>query len=107
MDLKVLLTNIDRRLKVEQITDNAASKRAGRPDAIRNLRRYAAGDLKGTWTIDVLDDVARALRTSSWELLRPMGALPEDDSFRAYIDAAIDEKLTGSGSLPVKKRKKR
>jgi hypothetical protein len=106
MDLKVLLTNIDRRLRVEKTSDNAASNKAGRPDAIRNLRRYASGEIKGTWTLDVLEDVARALGTDAWELLRPPGAVPEDDSFRDYIDAVVDEKLARD-TLPQRKRKKR
>lgn len=106
MDIKVLLTNIDRHLRIEKTTDNAVSKKAGRVDAIRNLRRYASGEIKGTWTLDVLDDVARALGTSSWELLRPRGAVPEDDSFREYIDAVVDEKLARD-SLPRPKRKNR
>lgn len=106
MDLKLLLTNIDRHIRVQKTTDNAISKKAGRVDAIRNLRRYAAGDIKGTWTLDVLDDVAKALGTSSWELLRPPGAVPEDGSFRDYIDAVVDEKLA-QASLPRKKIKHR
>lgn len=104
MDLVVLLANIDR-LK-GRMSDHALSKKAGRVDAIRNLRRYAAGELKGTWTLDVLQDVAEALDTSAWELLRPIGALPKDDSFRDYIDAAIDQKLA-QAALPHKKRKVR
>jgi hypothetical protein len=36
---------------------------------------------------------ARELGTSSWELLRPPGAIPQDESFRDYIDAVVDEKL--------------
>lgn len=104
MDLKVLLTNIDR-LK-GKMSDHALSKKAGRIDAVRNLRRYAAGELKGTWTLDVLEDVADALDTSAWELLRPIGAMPRDDSFRDYIDAAIDQKLA-QANLPIKKQKHR
>lgn len=106
MDLKVLLTNIDRHIRIQQTTDNAVSKKAGRNDAIRNLRRYASGDLKGSWKLDVLEDIARALGTSSWELLRPPGAIPEDESLREYIDAVVDEKLARD-ALPQPKRKKR
>lgn len=107
MNLKVLLANIDRLIRVQKTTDNAVSKKAGRVDAIRNLRRYASGEIKGTWTIDVLDDVAKALDTTAWELLRPPGAVPEDDSFRDYIDTAIEEKLAQSANLPTRKRKNR
>lgn len=105
MDLKVLLTNIDR-LK-GRMSDHALSKKAGRVDAVRNLRRYADGDIKGTWTLDVLEDVAEALGTSAWELLRPIGAMPkEDDTFWSQVDARIEEKLSRP-SLPVRKRKNR
>lgn len=106
MDLRALLTNIDRHIRILKTTDNAVSKKAGHEDAIRNLRRYAAGELKGSWKLSVLDDVARALGTSSWELLRPPGAIPQDESFRDYIDAVVDEKLARDVS-PQQKRKKR
>ncbi len=106
MDLKVLLTNIDRHIRVQKTTDNAVSKKAGKADAIRNLRRYASGEIKGMWTLDTLEAIASALKTSSWELLRPPGAVPEDESLREYIDAVVDEKLARD-SLPQKKRKLR
>lgn len=107
MNLKVLLANIDRLVRVQKTTDNAVSIKAGRRDDIRNLRRYASGDLKGTWTLDVLDDVAKALDTTAWELLRPPGAVPEADDLHEYIDAAIDEKLARAATLPPKRRKNR
>ncbi len=106
MDLTVLLNKIDRYLRIQKTTDNALSKKAGSQDAIRNLRRYASGEIKGMWTLDTLEAVARAMGTSSWELLRPPGAIPEDESLREYIDAAIDEKLA-RGNLPQRKRKNR
>lgn len=103
MDLKVLLSNIDLHLRILQTTDNAVSKKAGRADAIRNLRRYASGELKGMWTLDTLEAVAKALGTSSWELLRPPGAVTEDESLRKYIDAVVEEKL----AIPRRKTKSR
>src|SRR5882724_325689 len=106
MDLTTLLTNIDRHLRVSGATDNAISNKAGKADAIRNLRRYASGEIKGMWTLDTLEAVAGALGTSSWELLRPPGAVPEDESLRKYIDAVVDEKLARD-ALPQPKRKKR
>jgi hypothetical protein len=106
MDLRALLTNIDRHIRILKTSDNAVSIKAGHEDAIRNLRRYAAGELKGSWKLSVLDDVARALGTTSWELLRPPGAIPQDESFRDYIDAVVDEKLARD-TLPQPKRKKR
>lgn len=106
MDLKVLLTNIDRHIRLQKTSDNAVSNKAGRADAIRNLRRYASGEIKGMWTLDTLDAVAKALGTSSWELLRPLGAVPEDDSFREFIEDVVDEKLA-QAALPRPKRKNR
>lgn len=89
------------------MSDHALSKKAGRIDAIRNLRRYAAGDLKGTWTLDVLDDVADALNVPSWELLRPLGALPKDEGFADLIGAVVEQKMAEAAALPHKKRKNR
>ena len=106
MDLKVLLANIDRRIRILKTTDNAVSQKAGRRDAIRNLRRYEAGELKGSWKLEILEDVARALGTSSWELLRPLGAVPQDESLRDYVDALVEEKLAQEAE-PGRKRKKR
>lgn len=54
----------------------------------------------------MLDDIAKALGTSPWELLRPPGAIPQDESFRDYIDAVVDEKLA-QASEPRRKRKVR
>lgn len=104
MDLKVLLANIDR-LK-GKMSDHALSKKAGRLDAVRNLRRYAAGELKGTWTLDVLEDVASALDTSAWELLRPIGAMPKDAEFADFVGRIVDAKLA-QPVLPERKRKNR
>ena len=105
MDLKVLLANIDRLVKAQQTTDNAVGIKAGKQDAIRNLRRYAAGELKGMWTLDTLEAVARALGTSSWELLRPPGAIASDEDLEERINRVLDQRL---GTVePVRKRKHR
>jgi len=105
MDLKVLLNNIDRLIRVQKTTDNAVSKRSGSVDAIRNLRRYASGELKGMWTLDTLEKVAKALGTSSWELLRPPGAIAADEDFDERVNRILDERL--SPPQPVRKRKNR
>lgn len=103
MDLKVLLTNIDRLIRTQQTSDHAISVKSGSADAIRNLRRYASGELKGMWTLDTLDKVARALGTSSWELLRPPGAVLADDDLDERINRALDERFPPA--KPVRKRK--
>jgi hypothetical protein len=105
MDLKVLLNNIDRLIRAKKTTDHAISVKSGSQDAIRNLRRYASGELKGMWTLDTLDKVARALETTSWELLRPPGAVSIDDDLDHRINQILDQRL--SEPKPVAKRKSR
>jgi len=105
MDLKVLIANIDRLVKAQRTTDNAVGIRAGKQDAIRNLRRYASGDLKGMWTLDTLEAVAKALGTSSWELLRPPGAVAADEDLEDRINRVLDQRL--GPAEPVRKRKNR
>ena len=105
MDLKVLLNNIDRLIRVKKTTDHAISVKSGSEDAIRNLRRYASGELKGMWTLDTLEKVARALETTSWELLRPPGAISIDDDLDQRINEILDQRL--SDPKPVRKRKSR
>lgn len=103
MDLKVLLNNIDRLIRVKKTSDHAISVKSGSEDAIRNLRRYASGELKGMWTLDTLEKVARALETTSWELLRPPGAVAKDDDLEERINQIIDQRLSPPKS--VRKRK--
>jgi hypothetical protein len=105
MDLKVLLANIDRHIRVNRTTDNAVSVKSGSQDAIRNLRRYASGELKGMWTLDTLEKVAKALNTTAWELLRPPGAVAADDDLDQRVNRILDERL--SPPQPVRKRKLR
>lgn len=101
MDLTILLSNIDRYIRINKTTDNALSKRAGSADAIRNLRRYASGELKGMWTLDTLDAVARAMGTTPWELLKPPSPLALDEESRELVRSIVREELAG----PKKARK--
>ena len=100
MDLKVLLNNIDR---LKKTSDHAVSVKSGSEDAIRNLRRYASGEIKGMWTLDTLEKVARALNTTPWELLRPPGAIAADDDLNERVNQIIDQRL--SEAQPVRKKK--
>lgn len=104
MDDRLLLANIDRLLKAKGVSGHAISVTAKRPDAIRNLRRRVQGQKQGSWTLDVLADIAAALGTSSWELLRPAGALPQDDESREFVRSIIREELDEASS--VKRRRK-
>lgn len=76
MDLRLILENIDWRLRSLELSDNEASDRAGAPDAIRNLRRKVAGELPGSVTMRTLDKLATALGCSAADLMRP---LPEEN----------------------------
>lgn len=93
MDLAILLNNIDRLRRIAGLSDNALSKKAGKDDAIRNLRRYASGEIKGMWTLDTLEAVARALGTTSWELLKPPGAIPHDEASREFVKSILREEM--------------
>ena len=95
MDLTILLKNIDRHLRLSGMSDHAASKKAGREDAIRNLRRYASGEIKGMWTLDTLDAVAMALGTSLWELLKPPSPITLDEESRELVRSLIREEMQG------------
>lgn len=108
MDHNTLLENIERLLKAQKVSADAVSKAAKRPDAIRNLRRRVAGEFNGSWTLDTLADIAKALKTSPWDLLRPSGApIAEDERLRAMVRDLVDEELSAreNASVPVRKRK--
>jgi len=76
MDLKAILANIDRRLKVLQISAHEASLDSGHQDVIRNLRRKVKNGKasKGSLRADTLEDLARALKCSVEDLKRPVDA---------------------------------
>lgn len=76
MDLRLILANIDWRLKVLGLTDNEASNRAGAPDAIRNLRRKVDGDMPGSVTMRTLEKLAVALQCRATDLMQ---ALPDEN----------------------------
>lgn len=95
-DLGIILQNIDRLLKVKGLTANKASELAGRPDAIRNIRRKLGGGIKGSdVTSSILKDLARVLDTTYEELttpyqqvqVRPVAGLREEIMKRIdYLD---------------------
>jgi len=107
MDDKLLLSNIERMLKAQKVSADAISKSAKRPDAIRNLRRRVAGEFNGSWTLDTLGDVARALKTTPWELLRPPGAVPSGEDFREFVRDVISEELIARENPPLPARKRK
>jgi hypothetical protein len=117
MDLQAILTNIERRLAVLKISANEASRRAGHPDAIRNLQRKVLAGTRGSLRADTLAALAAALKTTSDELARPArpAATPPAAGMREYLLAQrdlIDRQLAAMdeaeiAAKPVRKRKKR
>ena len=107
MDHNTLLENIERLLKAQEVSADAISKAAKRPDAIRNLRRRVAGEFNGSWTLDTLADIAKALKVSPWDLLRPSSAIVEDERLRDMVRDLVDQELSAreNAPLPVRKRK--
>lgn len=98
MDLTTIITNIDRRLKVLGISSDEASRRAGRPDAIRNLRRKIKAKTRGSLRADTLAALAAALETTVAELGRPDQPPPSApiSGLRQYLleqRALIDRQL--------------
>lgn len=105
MNDRLLLANIERLLKANGASADAVSRKAKRPDAIRNLRRRVQGGQQGSWTLDTLADVAAALGTSPWELLRPAGAIAQDDKSREFILSIVREELAAPAPKSVRRRK--
>ncbi len=86
MQLAEVLERIETRLKVLKMTENAASQAAGKPDAIRNLRRgVQSGARKGISTA-TLAALAPVLKTSAEWLMT--GRNPPDAEETA-VEAAV------------------
>lgn len=110
MDWGVVLRNIDRAIAAAKRSDHDVSAKAGRPDAIRNLkRRHTEG--KGGWNHSVFSDIAKQLGYSTEELQRkdfePRGDDADGDGFdllRRFLmeqRQLIDKQLA---SLPKRRR---
>ena len=101
MDLKGILDRIERRLEAVGLTANAASKEAGRPDAIRNLRRAVeAGKRKGIST-DTLSALAPVLKTNPAWLLNETGDETANGvPLVGYVGAGADAILFADGHMP-------
>ncbi len=95
MQLSEVLERIEARLKILNMTENAASQAAGKPDAIRNLRRgVKSGARKGISTA-TLAALAPILKTSAeWLLTGHNGLEAEETAKEAavslpYADAIL------------------
>ncbi len=86
MQLTEVLERIEARLKVLKMTENAASVAAGKPDAIRNLRRGVhSGRRKGISTA-TLAALAPVLKTSTeWLLTGRPGSDPEETAVEVVV----------------------
>ena len=86
MQLAEVLERIEARLKILDMTENAASRAAGKPDAIRNLRRgVQSGARKGISTA-TLAALAPVLKTSTeWLLSGRSGSDAEETAVEAAI----------------------
>ncbi len=86
MQLAEVLERIEARLKILNMTENAASQAAGKPDAIRNLRRgVKSGARKGVSTA-TLAALAPVLKTTAdWLMTGRYGP----DAAETAADAAV------------------
>jgi len=122
MELKVISDNIDRLLRLKRISADKASREAGHPDAIRNIRRKLSGDIKGQGvSVQVLHNLARALGVLPNELTEPAikVAIPPVPGLRgqllsqlSYLDRErerVIEQLDalGQAEITAQKRQKR
>ncbi|HXZ16015.1 MAG TPA: hypothetical protein VEH77_08620 [Roseiarcus sp.] len=93
MQLDAVLERIESRLKILNMTENAASLAAGKPDAIRNLRRgVRSGSRKGisTATLAALAPVLKT--TAEWLMtgrIAPDGETAVEAVSLPYADAIL------------------
>ena len=109
MGTRDLLRNIERLLAEKKASADAISRKAGRADAIRNLRRYVSGEIKGSWTIETLEAVAEALEVEPWTLLKPARGTSLDAPTRDEIVSIIRAEMNqaASGARPPKRAQRK
>ena len=73
-NLAEILARIDQRLATLGLSDNAASKKAGKPDAIRNARRALNAPNRQGITMSTLEALAGALDTTVAWLIEGTGS---------------------------------
>jgi hypothetical protein len=114
MELSVILRNIERRLVSLGISADEAGRLAERPDAIRNIRRKVRNKAPGSLRADTLAALARALKTTPEDLMRPEITPPPPSApgMREYLlsqRALIDEQIAAldEAEFTARKRPKR
>lgn len=101
MDLKGILERIEARLDAVEMTANAASNAAKRPDAIRNLKRAVEeGKRKGIST-DTLIALAPVLKTTASWLLTGQGESPGAGvPLVGFVGAGAEAVMFAEGQAP-------
>ena len=84
MHLQEIVNRIDQRLESLGISALEAERRAGRRDAIRNMRRAVARG-KGGVTMRTIDALAPALSTTSEWLLTGQGTIEADETTQIIL----------------------
>lgn len=102
MELPAILARIEKRLKALDISESAAGKLAGKPDAIRNLRRALEKDERTGVSTATLNALAPVLETTSVWLFAGAGpettkgdGLPSDPAGQA-LKSPNDSEVTQS-----------
>lgn len=96
MKLADILKRIQRRLEARGLSEAAAGHQAGRPDAIRNIRRKVESGQRGSVRADTLEALAEVLHTSPEWLISGTG--PEE--IRNNTDGQMDYAFRPNESLP-------
>ena len=93
MEWQPLLKLIDKALTAKGLSADKASRDAGHPDAIRNMKRKADGKLKGGITFDTVMDIARVLEISPVSVCRAAMGLQVETDERAALRKEILQEL--------------
>lgn len=88
-NLKDILARIEQRLTATEQSATAASKAAGKPDAIRNIQRAVEEGSDGSVKLDTLLALAEQLKTDPRWLLfgGDQETAVSDNDLRPYLDA--------------------
>jgi len=99
MELPAILARIEKRLEALDLSESAAGKLAGKPDAIRNLRRALEKDERTGVSTATLNALAPVLKTTAVWLFA--GAGPEATDAEAGSSAVPETSPMPSGEIEV------
>ncbi|MCB5173683.1 LexA family protein [Microvirga lenta] len=100
MELREILTRIEKRLEVVGLSASAASREAGKPDAIRNLQRAVEKDDRQGVSTATLNALAPVLKTTAVWLFA--GAGPEELGSGAQSSDAPSSSASGATLITEK-----